>query len=346
MKLNRSIFGRTSEGQEVELFTLESETGFRAEFISYGARLRSFRVPAKEGPGDELCLGLDSLEEYEKDENSLGACLGRFSGKIAGGRFAVDGVAHQLVCNQGKDHLDGGKTGFQRRVWKAESFLRPEMATVLFFLNSPEGEEGYPGDLRISLAYTLSDQGDLSMVYEAEADESSPINPTNRIFWNLGGVGSGSIEDQELRLFCPFYLPEDGEEIPTGEVLSVRGTALDFTQGKRIGQDILQAGAAGYNHSFALQGAVEEPAPAALLRDPRSGRTMEVLTTLPGLRFNSGDSLKDIRIAPGETVAPRGALGLETGHFSNSVNLPHLPSAFVQPGETYRSMTMYRFRQG
>ncbi len=344
MKLHRGIFGRTSEGREVEIFTLESEAGFRAELITYGATLRSFRAPGRSGPPEELTLGFDTLAEYEEDGNCFGATLGRCAGGIAGGSFTLDGIAHQVSVNAGRHHLNGGVKGFQRHVWKAESFLRPDLATVLFHRISPEGEEGYPGELRISLACTLSEDGDFSLVFEAEADESTPVNPAGHSFWNLGGMGSGSVENQELRLFCPFYLPADREGIPTGEVLSVRGTALDFTRPGRIGEAVRRVGPEGFDQVFAVGPAALDPAPAALLRDHESGRTMEVLTTLPGLRFNSGHGLPEGPIAGGRSIAPLGALSLETGYFPDAVNRPHFPSPVIAPGETSRSMTVYRFR--
>jgi aldose 1-epimerase len=344
MKLEKRIFGRASGGQEVELFTLESSTGIRAELMTYGAALRSFRLPGRDGAAEEITLGFDTLAEYEADRRFFGATVGRFANRIGGGRFFLDGIPHAVTVNSGRHHLHGGAEGFDRRVWEAQSFARSDMATVLFSRVSPDGEEGYPGELRISVAYTLTDGGELSLAYEAETTETTPVNPTNHTFWNLAGAGKGTIEDHELRLDCPFYLPVDDELIPTGEILSVRGTPMDFTRSRRIGGDIGRVKPDGYDHCYAVGAAETELAPAAVLRDPESGRTMEVLTTLPGVQFYSGNMLKAGRGAGGIEIRKRGAVCLETGFFPDSPNKPHFRSPVLRPGETYRSMTLHRFR--
>jgi len=343
MKLTRSVFGKTSHGQEVELFSLKSEGGLEAEIISYGAALKSFRMPDRKGKVEEVTLGFDTLAEYEGNRRFFGATIGRVANRIAGGRFFLEGKEYRLAVNNGPNHLHGGVKGFDRVAWKGETFSQPDIASIVFTYTSPEGEEGYPGELRVAVTYTFSGEGDLSITYEAETDEPTPVNLTNHTFWNLRGVGT-TIEPLELELRCPFYLPVDDTLIPTGEILSVRNTPMDFLTPKPIGRDIDRVKPDGYDHCFAIEGGTEPLRRAAILRDPESGRSMEVWTDLPGIQFYSGNMIKDIRGAGGVWFTRRSALCLETELFPDSVHRPHFPSIILQPGITFRTTTVHRFR--
>ncbi len=343
MKLTRSIFGKTSHGQDVELFSLKSEGGLGAEIISYGAALKSFRMPDRTGKVEEITLGFDTLAEYEANRRFFGATIGRVANRIAGGRFFLYGKEYRLAVNNGPNHLHGGVKGFDRVVWKGETFLQPDRASIVFTYTSPDGEEGYPGELKVVVTYTLTDEGELSITYEAETNEPTPVNLTNHTFWNLRGVGT-TIEPMELELRCPFYLPVDETLIPTGEILSVRGTPMDFLTPKPIGKDIDQVKPNGYDHCFVIEGSSEPVRTAAILRDPESGRVMEVLTDLPGIQFYSGNMIQDIRGAGGKWFKKRCALCLETELFPDSVNRPHFPSTILQPGVTFRTTTVHRFK--
>lgn len=343
MKLTRSIFGKTSNGQEVDLFSLKSSGGLEAEIISYGAALKSFRMPDRFGKVAEITLGFDTLAEYEGNRRFFGATIGRVANRIAGGKFFLYGKEYRLAVNNGPNHLHGGIKGFDRVVWNSETFVQSDMASIVFTYTSPEGEEGYPGELNVVVTYTFTDNGELSITYEAETDEPTPVNLTNHTFWNLRGVGT-TIEPLVLELRCPFYLPVDDTLIPTGEVLSVRGTPMDFLNSKPIGRDIDQVKPDGYDHCFVIEGAPEPLRTAAILRDPESGRTMEVLTDLPGIQFYSGNMIKDIQGAGGVWFKKRSALCLETELFPDSVHHPHFPSTILQPGVTFRTTTVHRFK--
>jgi aldose 1-epimerase len=343
MKLERKSFGKTSDGKDVSLFLLENSRGLKAEFISYGAVLKSLVMPGRGGVKDEITLGFDTLAEYEANRRFFGATIGRFANRIAKGKFYFDGKFHTLATNNGKNHLHGGVKGFDRAVWDAESFLQADVGSVVFSYLSPDGEEGYPGNLRVTVTYTLTDDNELSLAYDAETDEPTPVNLTNHTFWNLAGAGNGTVEGLELELRCPFYLPVDDTLIPTGEILSVRSTPMDFTAPKPIGRDIDAVPPAGYDHCFVIGPGETDVRTGAVLKDPGSGRKMEVLTDAPGIQFYSGNLIKDITGAGGRAFGRRSGLCLETQLFPDAVNRPYFRSPFLYPGVTYRTVTIHRF---
>jgi aldose 1-epimerase len=314
------------------------------ELISWGAAIRSLRLPDKHGGLDEVVYGFDTLAEYEAQRFFFGAAIGRYGNRIAGGKFFLDGKEFTLARNDGKNHLHGGPSGFDRQVWKSSLSSAGDAAQVRFARLSPAGEEGYPGNLRVSVCYTLSDSGALTIDYSAKTDAATPFNPTNHAYWNLAGAGAPSALEQELELNCPFYLPVDEELIPTGEILSVKNTALDFTKAKKIGQDIDSVKPSGYDHCFVIAPGVAALRRAALLRDPLSGRSMEVLTTAPGIQVYSGNMITPAALSGGRQAVWRGAICLETEGFPDAVNRPHFPSVILRPGETFFSRTVHVFR--
>jgi len=342
MECTKKSFGITADGKNVDLFTLAAANGAILELISFGAAIRSFRVPDRRGACDEITLGFDTLAEYEANRRFFGATIGRVGNRIAQGKFSLEGKEYALALVNGPNHLHGGLAGFDRVVWAAESFRQDDSASVIFSYLSPDGEEGYPGNLRVAVAYTFTDSGDLSIAYEAETDEPTPVNLTNHTFWNPAGIGKG-ILDLVVELPCPFFLPVDDTLIPTGEILSVRGTPMDFTAPKRLGQDIDKVLPNGYDHCYVSGAKGRDPYLIASVSDPASGRRMEIVTDLPGVQFYSGNNIKDIRGAGGRLFTKRDALCLETQFFPDSVNRCHFPSTVLKPDETFRTITIHRF---
>jgi aldose 1-epimerase len=344
MRTKKGIFGVTKDGSEVALFTLECDCGARFEFISYGAALKSVRVPAAKGT-TEITYGFDTLAEYEENRFFFGATIGRFGNRIAHGKFFISDVEYSLARNNGNNHLHGGELGFDRRVWKSVVEQTANAASVVFAYNSPAGEEGYPGNLQVTVTYTVTDNGELSITYQGKTDEITPFNPTNHTFWNIAGADAGSIADLVLELNCPLYIPVNDELIPTGEILSVKNTPMDFLKPKAVGKDIEAVKPAGYDHCFVI--APESGGSAlkfaARITDPKSGRRMEVFTTMPGMHVYSGNFIKNAKIAGGLESQRRGAICFETEFFPDSVNQPHFPSVLLEPGKTFFSKTVYRF---
>jgi len=344
MKTRRFDFGTMRDGQRVEAFALENGAGLSAEFISYGAAIRSVMMRGRDGRAKEITYGFDTLAEYEANRCFFGAAIGRFGNRIARGAFSLDGRDYTPVRNDGGvNHLHGGDAAFDRQVWQGELFASESAATVAFSRRSPAWEEGYPGNLDVRIEYTLTGGGELVIDYRATADAATPFNPVNHAFWNLAGADCPSVLEHELELNCPFYLPVNSAFIPTGEVLSVKDTPMDFLRAKPVGRDIGKVPPAGYDHCFVIAAGREALRRAAILRDPGSGRTLEVLTTMPGVQVYSGNNITPVKISGGYTAAWRGAICLETEFFPDSVNRPHFPSAILRPGAAFFSRTVHRF---
>jgi aldose 1-epimerase len=338
MKAEKKMFGVTKNKENVDLFCLTSAGGLRVELISYGAAIKSVLFP------DEITYGFDSLEEYEARRFFFGAVIGRYANRIARGRFFLEGREYCLERNNGNNHLHGGVRGFDRRVWKGKLLQEAgDKASAAFSIESPSGEEGYPGNVSARVMYTLTDSNELHIVYSALSDSATPFNPTNHAFWNLAGAASGDISAHELRLCCPFYLPVDDELIPTGEILSVKNTPMDFLSAKAIGRDIDKVKPAGYDHCFVIDGVPGELNLAAVVREPTTMRRMEVWTTMPGIQVYSGNNIKNARISCGAESKWRGALCLETQLFPDSVNKNHFPSPFLLPGKECIFRTVHKF---
>jgi aldose 1-epimerase len=341
MDIRRQSYGATAEGEEVELFILENSNGLGARLITYGCILTSVRMPDRSGKIEEITLGFDTLEGYLGRHPYFGALVGRFANRIAGGRFELEGKRYELARNEkDRTHIHGGHRGFDKRLWKAEEI--PGKAGVRFSYTSPDGEEGYPGNLMVTATYTLSENNELAFDYRAQTDKATPVNLTNHAYWNLGAAGSGPIYDHLLRLSCSRYLPVDGQLIPTGEVLPVEGTALDFTTEKRVGRDMGQL-PGGYDHCFVADREGAGALPVARLFDPASGRGMEISTTKPAVQLYTGNFLDGLRGAGGKLFQKHGALCLETEYYPDAVNHPEFPSAILYPGELYHHTTVHRF---
>ena len=340
----RRPFGRTPEGERVELVTLDNGI-LRGEILTFGAALRTLEVPGRAGARVDVVLGYDTLEEYLTRDGYLGAVVGRCANRIAGGRFSLNGRDYALPINDGPNHLHGGVQGFSRRVWQVEEL---EAHRAVFSLFSPDGEEGYPGALRVRVEYRL-DGAALELRYLAESDRDTLCNLTNHSYFNLAGQGSGTVLDQELCIHARRYTPTDGNSIPTGELAEVAGTPMDLRSptpiGARIGEDFPQlAQAGGYDHNYVLDGPAGTLRPAAWARSEATGITMETETTLPGVQFYTANYIEAGR--PGKAGAvygPRCGFCLETQIFPDAPNPPAFPSAVLRAGERWEHVTRYRF---
>jgi aldose 1-epimerase len=345
-------FGATPRGF-ARRFTLENAAGLRAELTDYGAALVSLRSPDRHGRPGDVVLGFDSAAEYAGHPFFLGATVGRFANRIAGGRFCLDGTTHQLGLNDGppaaRGHLHGGAQGFHTRLWEAEAVEVVAGTACRFRRRSPDGEEGYPGNLEVAVTYALAaDTNDLRLDYEATTDRATPINLTHHSYFNLRG--SGDVLGHRLRIQADRITPVGPALLPLGGFAAVAGTPFDFTAPRAIGErlhadDRQLRVAGGYDHNFVLTGRCAAPTAAAWLHDPASGRTLEVLTTEPGLQFYSGNFLDGSW--PGKGGRPHGkhaGLCLEPQHFPDSPNRPDFPVTILRPGQIFRSTTIYRLR--
>jgi aldose 1-epimerase len=339
--IERESWGTTPEGEPVERYTLTNSRGMSASLIPYGAILTALRVPDRHGAPADVVLGFDTLDGYLGDHPYFGSAVGRVANRIARGRFTLNGREYHLAVNNGPNHLHGGIVGFNHRLWTAE--LVGDSVRLSYV--SPDGEEGYPGTLSSTVTYSLTEENELRLDYHATTDADTPVNLTNHSYFNL--AGSGAILDHELTLMADRYTPVDDTLIPTGEIAPVRGTPLDFTTPHAIGARIARVpgpAPGGYDHNFVLNGGGGALALAARVREPGSGRGMEVLTTQPGVQFYSGNFLDGSLAGKGGTrYQKHEGFCLETQHFPDSVNHPEFPSTILRPGETYAHTTIYRF---
>lgn len=345
----REPFGRLPDGTAVHRWTWQ-RGGTRLSVLSYGGIVHALELPDRRGRYANVSLGCDSVQGYLDAGAYFGALIGRYGNRIADGRFTLDGTTHQLSVNDGDNSLHGGTDGFDKRVWDVEPFADPTGSGLVLRYVSTHGEMGYPGTLRVKVVYTLTRGGDWRIDYHATTDRATVVNLTNHTYYNLAGEGSGTVLDHELRLAARRYAPTDAGLIPTGELAPVAGTPFDFRHRRTIGRDIRTAHpqlvtAKGYDHNWVLdKGVTRSPAPVATLRDPRSGRTMEIATTEPGMQFYSGNFLDgSITGTSGRTYRQGDGLCLETQHFPDSPNQPSFPSTVLRPGDTYRSTTIHRF---
>jgi len=341
-------FNDSVGGKSFRLFELSNGTGCRVLFSNYGARVVGFWIPNSKGEMTDVCLGMGSSADYLKPEAKFfGSIVGRYANRIARGRFSLDGASHSLDLNNGPNSLHGGRTGFHSRMWES---AQEGSDKIIFSYFSPDGEEGYPGNLIVTVTYQLMLDNTLRIDYAATCDKRTVINLTNHAFWNLNGEGSGDILGHELMIAASRYTPVDSVLIPTG-IESVAGTPLDFTQPARIGARISESHpqlvhGKGYDHNFVLDGSSDSTARlAATVRGDRSGIIMDVLTDQPGMQFYSGNFMKgEQTLKSGAKDAYRTAFCLETQHFPDSPNRLEFPSTVLEPGEGFRSTTLYRFR--
>ena len=322
MDIRGETFGKTPEGVKIERFDLSNDQGLTASVTNFGAILTSLTVPNRSGRSETVTLGFDTLEGYLADIWFFGATIGRYANRIERGRFILDGVEYQLAQNSPPSHLHGGPKGFHKWVWSAETRNDEDSISVVFSRLSPDGEEGYPGNLSVTVTYTLNNRNELAIDYRAETDKTTPINLTNHTYWNLKGLTSGNVLDHMLTINADYYLPTDDDRIPTGELKSVHGTPMDFTQPIKIGARIEQVKGGGYNHCYVLRKQGHPLSLAATVHEPLTGRMMEIYTTEPGMQFYSGHFLDNYRGAHGILLQKYHGFCLEAQHFPNSVNQP------------------------
>lgn len=342
-------YGTTPCDREVRLFTLTNRNGLTAKISTFGALLISMEVPDRNGKTADITHGFDTLDGWLVNGPYFGATIGRFGNRIAAGRFTLDGKAYTLATNNDPGgipcHLHGGIKGFNKAVWEVVS---ASGNSITLSHTSPDGDEGYPGTLTTKVTYTLTDDNELVWQVEAITDAPTVVNIVHHSYWNLSGDPTTAITDHELAIFADHYLPTNPGLIPTGEIAPVAGTPMDFTRptaiGSRLGEDFeaLRIGN-GYDHCWVL-GAGEGVRPAARVRDPKSGRVMEILTDQPGIQFYDASFLDGITPGKGGVAyASRSALCLETEGFPDSPNQPAFPSPILRPGETYRHTLIHRF---
>ncbi len=341
--ITESVFGAMPDGRDVRLFTLANAGGMKARVCEYGAILVSLETPDRSGRLGEVTLGFDTLAEYVNGNGPyLGAVCGRVANRIANGRFSLDGKEYTLAVNNGPNHLHGGVRGFDKVLWKGVAGL--DGASATFSCLSRDGEEGYPGNLAVSVTYTLTDQNELVLRYEATTDQATPLNLTNHAYFNLSAGQEDTVRGHELTVFAERYTPTDATLIPTGELRAVAGTPLDFRRPLAVGARLEEAAPTGYDHNFVLdnQGKL---ALAARLYEPRSGRVMECLTTEPGMQLYTGYYLAGTKGRGGRVFPHYAGVALETQHYPDTINKPEFPSCVLRPGAPYRSQTIYRFLQ-
>jgi aldose 1-epimerase len=361
----KAVFGKTKDGTPVEIYTLTNRHGMTARVMTYGATLTELLVPDRTGTIADVVLGFDRLEPYLAGTPYFGATVGRVANRIAKGTFALDGRTHHLATNNGPNHLHGGNVGFDKVVWKAEVIPAKDGQAVKFTHRSPDGDEGYPGTLDVTVVYTLTDANQLRLDYTATTDKATPINLTNHSYFNLAGEGNGLILDQVMMIAADAITPVDDTLIPTGQLLPVKDTVFDFTTPTPIGARLDKVPVAppvGYDHNYVVRragsglsaearaasaerGATEGALTlAARVADPKSGRVMEVWTTEPGIQFYTGNFLDaTIRNRHGVPYRQHSAFCLETQHYPDSVNHPDFPSTILRPGQVFRSTTVYGF---
>lgn len=346
-RVTRREFGRLADGTPVAKFTLKNRAGIEVAAITYGGIITSVRVPDRRGVFADVVLGYDTLEAYERRNPFFGALVGRFANRLAHGTFTLDGREYALATNNGPNHLHGGVRGFDKVVWTPTASEAD--GSVTLERTSPDGEEGYPGTLDVRVTYTLTDANELIVAYRAVTDRATIVNLTQHSYFNLAGEGAGDILGHVLAIDADRYTPVDRTQIPTGELSSVAGTPFDFREPTPIGERIADAHAqlvpgGGYDQNFVLNRRAPGLEHAARVVEPRSGRTLDVATTQPGLQFYSGNRLDESFIGKGGRAYPqRAGLCLETQHFPDTPHHSAFPPVVLRPGSAYSETTVFTF---
>jgi aldose 1-epimerase len=342
--VEKAEFGKMPDGTTVDIYTLTNTHGMVAKVMTLGATMTELHVPDKNGAMGDVVLGFDNLDQYVKGCPYFGATVGRVANRIAKGKFTLDGKEYTLAVNNGPNHLHGGIKGFDKVVWKAEPVKSSDGPSVKFSYLSPDGEEGYPGNLNVTVVYTLTNKNGVRIDYTATTDKDTPVNLTNHTYFNL--AGKGSVLDHVMMLNADRYTPVDDNLIPTGELKSVKGTPMDFTTPHAIGDHMKEVPGEpnGYDHNFVINGGGHSFALAARVSEPTTGRILEMHTTEPGVQFYTGNFLDGTLTGKeGVVYEIHTAFCLEAQHFPDSVNHPLFPSIILKPGKTYHQRTEYDF---
>ncbi len=346
--VTRQVYGKLDDGREVALYTLTNSLGMKVCISAFGAAVTSLWVPDRGGKPADVVLGYDSLEGYRRDSSYFGAIVGRYGNRIAKGKFKLDGLEYQLSVNDGENHLHGGKVGFDKALWEATPLAGDFAAALALTLVSGDGDQGYPGTVKLTVIYTLTERNELRIDYEGTTDKTTVLNPTHHSYFNLSGSFSSPILDHILMIAADAITPVDKGLIPNGKLMVVTGTPMDFRKPTAIGARISEpfeqlAFGKGYDHNWVLNrhdGKVRE---VAELYEPRSGRLLTIATDQPGLQLYSGNFLDGKARGKGTDFQYRTGLCLETQGFPDSPNHPSFPSTTLRPGQTYRQTTIYRF---
>lgn len=342
MSVQVKEFGRTADGQTVSIYRITNASGAYVEVLDYGCTLHSICVPDKDGNLVDVCLGYDTVAEYEAHDGYLGAFIGRHGNRIKEGKFTLNGADYTLAVNNGPNHLHGGSKGFDKVVWAAAV----ASDRLLFSHTSPDGDEGYPGNLLLSVIYSFDDENALTLSYDAECDADTVINLTNHCYFNLNGQGTGTATDLLLQIHADEFTENDSDCLPTGKILSVDGTPFDFRTPKAIGRDINEddinlKNGKGYDHNFVLRG--DGMREVAVLASEKTGIVMTTCTTQPGVQFYSANFLTDCTGKDGTKYGLRDAVCLETQHFPDAIHNDNFPSSVLKKGEEYHQVTKYVF---
>ena len=349
-KVSKDSFGKTAEGESVDIYTLTNRNGMETRITNYGGIVVSLTAPDRDNKYADVVLGFNDLDSYLKGHPYFGALIGRYGNRIAKGRFKLNGVEYnKLAVNNGENHLHGGIKGFDKVVWTAQEYKSRLGPALSLTYKSKDGEEGYPGNLTVRVIYTLTNRNELRIDYTASTDKDTVTNLTHHSYFNLAGDGNGDILSHRLVLSANRFTPTDAGSIPTGELRNVNGTPFSFLKSTAIGDRIngsdeqLKFGS-GYDHNWIVNGASGVLRQAASVYEPTSGRVMDVLTTEPGIQFYTGNFLDGTLTGKsGKPYARRTGFCLETQHYPDSPNHPTFPTTTLKKGATYRSTTIYRF---
>jgi len=348
-KLKKEEFGTAADGMTADLYTISNGRGMDVKVTNYGGIITSITVPDRLGIPGEVVLGFDSLQEYLGPHPCYGATIGRYANRIAKARFVLNGREYRLAANDGQNHLHGGLKGFDKIFWEAKEISSEENSALRLNYLSVDGEEGYPGNLSVSVTFSVTKNDALKIDYSATTDRSTVLNLTNHSYFNLSAGGSNDILDHKLQIDADYYLPIDREALPLGATREVARTPFDFRKSTPIGRRIDEKDeqllfGEGYNHMWVLHGRGEAPTRVATVFDPKSGRTMELLTTEPGVQLFTANFPGDMfRGRSGAFCPCRGGFCLETQGYADAPNHPEYPSTVLHPGEVYRQTTIYKF---
>ena len=346
-------FGKTNDGTPVEQYVLRNSHGMQATVITYGATLQALEVADKNGKFEDVVLGFDDVQGYQKGTAYFGATIGRFGNRLANGAFELDGKRFQVPLNDGTNSLHGGPLGFDKHVWKAEPAKGKDSVGVTLTYLSADGEMGFPGNLKTEVTYSLNDKNELRIEYKASTDKPTVLNLTNHSYFNLAGAGNGDVLQQVATLYASHYTPVNGTLIPTGEIAPVAGTPMDFTRPTAIGKNIkadhpqlkfAEPKHGGFDFNWVLDAKGDQGKLAADVSDPQSGRRLQLYTTEPGVQFYTSNFLDgSVKGKAGKTYAHWSAFTLETQHYPDAPNQPNFPSTRLDPGKTYTQSTVLKF---
>jgi aldose 1-epimerase len=349
----KTHFGTLPDGSDVDKYIFKNAGQMEVSIVTYGGIIQSILVPDKSGKVADVVLGFDKLEDYLRPNPFFGALIGRYGNRVAKGRFTLNGTQYQIPTNDGSNALHGGPEGFDKKLWKAAPIAGADWVGVELAYLSPDGEMGFPGNLEVTVSYTLSNENELKIGYTAVTDQTTIVNLTNHTYFNLAGAGNGMILDEIALINADRFTPVDPVLIPTGELLSVKDTPLDFTTPTAIGTRIranypqlkyVEPNQGGYDLNWILNHPGDLEALAARIKDPQSGRTLEMYTTEPGVQFYSGNFLNGTLKGKGGLTYPHwGGYTLEAQHYPDSVNQAHFPSTELSPGEKYSQTTIFKF---